>query len=83
MASNEMKGTVRMIVTLEAIVDEKGRVRLLEDVKLSAPRRVFVTILEESPSCVPETALLTEAVLAEDWNREEEDKAWQHLQPVK
>ncbi len=30
-----------------------------------------------------ETALLSEAALAEDWNRPEEDKAWAHLQPAK
>jgi len=26
--------------------------------------------------------LLSEAALAEDWNRPEEDEAWQHLQEV-
>jgi hypothetical protein len=29
---------------------------------------------------VDETALLSEAALAEDWNRPEEDAAWAHLQ---
>lgn len=29
---------------------------------------------------LPETALLSEAALAEDWNRSEEDAAWSHLQ---
>lgn len=28
------------------------------------------------------TALLSEAALAEDWNRPEEDEAWKHLQEV-
>lgn len=28
-----------------------------------------------------ETAMLAEAALAKDWNRTEEDAAWQHLQP--
>ena len=28
-----------------------------------------------------EAALLAEAALAKDWNRTEEDTAWQHLQP--
>ncbi len=41
----------------------------------------MVTILEE-PGVVPgETALLAEAVLAEDWSRPEEETAWSHLQP--
>ena len=33
-------------------------------------------------SDVPETALLSEATLAEDWNRPEEDEAWSHLLPT-
>ena len=37
---------------------------------------------EPSPS-VNETALLSEAALAEDWNRPEEDTAWSSLQPEK
>jgi len=40
-------------------------------------------ILEERPVVgVPESALLSEAALAEDWNRPEEDEAWLHLQQV-
>jgi len=30
-----------------------------------------------------ETAMLSEAALAEDWDRPEEDEAWKHLQQVK
>jgi len=30
-----------------------------------------------------ELALLSEAALAEDWLRPEEDKAWAHLQPTR
>ena len=39
----------------------------------------------ESPYGEPidETALLSEAALAEDWNRDEENEAWKHLQPVR
>ena len=33
-------------------------------------------------SDISETALLSEAALAEDWNRPEEDDAWSHLQPA-
>lgn len=70
-----------MIRTVEAVVDEKGRVHLLEDVKLPAARRAFVTILEDSPQpTVGETALLSEPSLAEGWERTEEDQAWTHLQ---
>jgi hypothetical protein len=73
-----------MIQTVEAVIDQQGRVRLLEAVQLQAPRRALVTILVDEPAEVPnETALLSEAALAEDWNRPEEDTAWSHLQPAK
>lgn len=73
-----------MIRTVEAIIDEEGRVRLLETVRLTAPRRALVTVLEEEPSVlVDEAALLSESALAEDWNRPEEDAAWSYLQPEK
>jgi len=72
-----------MIQTVEAIVDASGRVRLLGEVRVTGPRRALVTVLEE-PAVVPgETALLSEAALAEDWSRPEEDASWSHLQPVK
>jgi len=72
-----------MIQTIEAVVNEQGEVRLLEPIRLSTERRALVTILEEKPVVnVPETALLSEAALAEDWNRPEEDAAWSHLQSV-
>jgi hypothetical protein len=69
--------------TIEAVVDEQGNVRLLEEVQLPAARRALVTILEEAPVLhVSETALLSEPALAEDWHRPEEDEAWSHLQPA-
>ena len=55
-----------MIRTIEAVIDEQGNVRLLEPVHLPSERR----------------ALLSEAALAEDWNRPEEDEAWAHLSQV-
>lgn len=73
-----------MIRTIEATIDEHGAVRLLEGVELPAPRRALVTILEEEPPIHPhQTALLSEAALAQDWNQPEEDEAWSHLQPVR
>lgn len=71
-----------MTRTIEAVIDEQGIVRLLEDVHLPSTRRALVTILEDEPAeQLGETALLSEAALAEDWNRPEEDAAWSHLQP--
>ena len=73
-----------MIQTLEAVIDEQGVVRLLEDVHLPAARRALVTILEDEPNTHPaEAAILSEAALAEDWNRPEEDAAWAHLQQAR
>jgi hypothetical protein len=70
-----------MIRMVEAIIDAKGQVSLLEPVHLSSPRRALVTILDEDAAA--ETALLSEAALSEDWDRPEEDAAWAHLQPVR
>ncbi|MEO7297863.1 MAG: hypothetical protein ABI042_04725 [Verrucomicrobiota bacterium] len=69
-----------MIHTVEAIVDQHGKVRLLEPVQLDRQHRALVTILVDEPSDADETALLSEAALAKDWNRPEEDAAWAHLQ---
>jgi hypothetical protein len=69
-----------MIRTVEAVIDEQGNLRLLEPVRLPSARRALVTILEDRPVVgAPESALLSEAALAEDWNRPEEDEAWSHL----
>ncbi|MEB3310971.1 MAG: hypothetical protein VKJ02_12120 [Snowella sp.] len=70
-----------MIQFVEAIIDPEGNVHLLESVKLSTSRKAIVTILEENPTTsISETAILSEASLAEDWSRPEEDEAWSHLQ---
>ncbi|MDE0297866.1 MAG: hypothetical protein OXN17_04485 [Candidatus Poribacteria bacterium] len=65
--------------TIEATIDERGNVRLLEPIQLSEPRRAVVTILTDEPD-FSETALFSEAALAEDWERPEEDVAWSYLQ---
>ena len=69
--------------TVEAVIDERGHIHLLEAVATGRPRRALVTILDEAPAeVVNETALLSEAALA-DWSRPEEDAAWLHLQSAK
>lgn len=66
------------------MIDEQGNIRLLKQVRLPATRRALVTILEERPVAgITESALLSEAALADDWNRPEEDEAWSHLQQVR
>ena len=70
-----------MIRTVEAVINDQGAVFLQEAISLPTTYRALVTILEEElPSGEP--ALLSEVVLAEDWNRPEEDEAWLHLQSV-
>ena len=73
-----------MIRTVEAVIDKEGTVRLLEPVPLTGDCRALVMILDEEPTAYPnDTALLSEAALAEDWNRPEEDAAWSYLRPGK
>jgi len=73
-----------MIRTVEGIIDRDGVVRLLEPLPLPGARRALVMILDDEPGAHPnETALLSEAALAEDWNRPEEDEARSHLQSEK
>jgi len=63
-----------LIRTVEAIVDEKGEVRLAEPLQLSRAQRALVTILDEEPLPeLHEDSLLSERAIAEDWNRPEED----------
>ncbi len=62
-----------MKATLEAEVDAKGNIKLKEPVTLRPGSRVLVTVVQDAP---PETAVLSEASLAADWNRPEEDAAW-------
>lgn len=70
-----------MMRTVEGVISEDGTVRLLEEVPVTGTKRALVIILDEQPAIYPnETALLSEAALAEDWNRPEEDAAWAYLQ---
>ncbi|MGD0456449.1 MAG: hypothetical protein ABSC21_01730 [Terriglobia bacterium] len=71
-----------MIKTVEAVVDDQGKVRLLQPVHLGSSRRALVVILDEPEAIGDEAALLSEAALT-DWNRPEEDAAWSHLQSAR
>jgi hypothetical protein len=69
-----------MILTVEAVIDERGVIRFIEPIELPPGRKVLVTILDELAIPKPnETALLSEAALS-DWNRPEEDEAWAEFQ---
>ena len=75
---------VQMSRTIEAIIDKEGHVRLLEAISLSSSKRALVTILEDEEDYDSRDVMLaSEAALAMDWNRPEEDEAWSHLQQEK
>ncbi len=73
-----------MYQTFEATIDASGNIQLKDGVRLPEGRRALVVVLEDV--AVPvfnETAILSEASLAVDWNRPEEDAAWAYLQSGK
>jgi hypothetical protein len=68
-----------MIRTIEAVINENGRIQLLEAVSLSSARRALVIILEEKPSFdAPEIGVVSEQSLA-DWNRPREERSLESL----
>jgi len=71
-----------MLKTFKATLERDGRLRLPKKVRLSRERKVMVTFLDDDPetSDSQTTSSLSESALARDWNRPEEDEAWQHLQ---
>jgi hypothetical protein len=69
-----------MVLAVEALIDTVGNVKVLQPISIPAARRALVVILDEPSLPVAETALLSEAALAEDWLRPEEDAAWSYLQ---
>ena len=71
-----------MLKSVEAIIEKNGKVRLQKPIHLRTRCRAILTILDEKPEIIAETALMSEVALSEDWNRPEEEKAWSHLQKV-
>jgi hypothetical protein len=62
--------------TIEVEEHEQGNIRPREPVVLAPGSRVLVPVLEPAGA---QTALLSEAALAGDWQRPEEDAAWSQL----
>ena len=52
-----------MIQTVEAVINQRGTVRLLKRIRLPVAHRALVTILEESP-----TSSSMETMPHEEWN---------------
>jgi len=72
-----------MIRSFEGRIDDQGRVQLPRAAPADAGKRAIVTIVDKTDGHASEVTLLSEAALAEDWNRPEEDAAWSHLQPAR
>ncbi len=77
-----------MLKTDEAILEDDGRLRLLEAIDPPKGARIFAVIVETEGPAVNEhkketqrfsIGSLSESVLARDWLRPEEDEAWKHL----
>ena len=68
-----------MLKTHEAIIDSNGIIKFKENVKTQAPKKVLVIFLDDLTSEIADVAF-SEAALAKDWSRTEEDEAWVHLQ---
>lgn len=66
--------------TVEAVLQADGALRFLEPVLLTEPQRVLVTFTRplDQVACGAE---LSQGSLAVDWQCDEEDAAWAHLQP--
>ncbi len=61
--------------TFEAVIDEEGKVRLLESIRLAEARRALVTILDDSPTD-ESTLELGYQQMAQDEERESEALEW-------
>jgi hypothetical protein len=69
-----------MTHTIEVEIDSVGKVHPLD---AASPIPQGRALLTWQTTTEHETMLLSEASLAEDWLRPEEDTAWAHLQPVR
>lgn len=65
---------------LQAVVQEDGQVRLLEQVTLKGGCRAIVVLIDDEQRM--DSALLSEPALAKDWSRPEEEEAWKDLARV-
>jgi uncharacterized protein YqcC (DUF446 family) len=67
-----------MTKTIEVEIDDSGRIRPV-DPAASLPHGRALLVWQTEPD--HETMLLSEASLAVDWMKPEEDKAWEYMQP--
>ncbi|MEP1213755.1 MAG: hypothetical protein ABJM11_06480 [Marinobacter sp.] len=67
-----------MLQTVEALIDEQGHIQWLEKVSIKGYRRVLITLLDDDES-QEEVLVAAESALKDDWLKDEEDEAWEHL----
>ena len=63
-------------------IDPDGHVNTDRPLPITRTTKVILTLVIDD-GAEPDLALASEAALAKDWNREEEDEAWATLQEVK
>lgn len=69
-----------MLRTYEGIIDQDGKLQLLDPFPLPKSSRVIITVLDdELVDSALELALLSEPALAREWMQPEEDEAWSQL----
>lgn len=69
-----------MLRTYEGIIDQDGKLQLLDPFPLPRSSRVIITVLDdELVDSALELALLSEPALAREWMQPEEDEAWSQL----
>jgi antitoxin component of MazEF toxin-antitoxin module len=70
-------GNSRGIRIPKPFLEESG---LVQDVEIFVKKgEIRIVPAKPTPSKTNDTALLSESVLAKDWNRPEEDEAWAEL----
>ena len=67
-------------MSVAQLQEEISKLTAGEKLALADYLRIQTEVSARSPG---ELALLAEPALAKDWNRAEEDAAWQHLQPAR
>ncbi|MCX8520328.1 MAG: hypothetical protein ORN28_02185 [Rhodoferax sp.] len=76
-----------MMQTFETVLQPNGHLQFLDMPATSplTPQRVLVTFTEAFVAADTAVcgATLSESALAQDWQRDEEDAAWAHLQSTR
>lgn len=73
------------LITVEATIDKDGLLQVDDEIDLKG-KRVLITVLPANEYDLLTgdryAALMSQEVLARDWDTPEEDEAWAHLQDL-